>query len=374
MSEGLLHYKRNVSILKKGYEQEGYRITQILRSNLATKKVHEITSVDIASYRDLRLATQNQKTGQPLSPATVRLEMSLLSNFFELARIEWGFTVNANPCLDVRKPKSPPGRERRLTSREERQILRYAHHHINPQMYSIIVIAIATAMRQGEILALQWENINFKTRVAHLPDTKNGSKRDVPLSTRALDAITRLGVKAQGRIFTYTNHGLKSNWRVMLQRLGIKDLHFHDMRHEAISRLFELGTLDMMEIASISGHKSLAMLKRYTHLRASRLVHKLEGSKNKARLAVLKHLVPYPGIVIEKGDSRAIVFPDFDQRNIIMTRETDSEFEAVRVAQDLLLRTLLEFIRNGEKLPPPDHYLDCQHYGKIVMIDPMSAA
>lgn len=373
LASGLTRYKETVSILKKGYEQERYRIVQILRSELANKFVHEVTSVDIASYRDARLVSLNQKTGKPLSPATVRLEMSLLSNFFDLARIEWGFTQHPNPCTDVRKPKNPPGRERRLTNREERQILRYAHGHPNPQLYSIVVIALATAMRQGEILGLQWEHINFKTRVAHLPDTKNGSKRDVPLSSKARDAIMRLGVKAQGRIFTYTKHGIKSTWRVMLQRLGIEDLHFHDMRHEAISRLFELGTLDMMEIASISGHKSLAMLKRYTHLRANRLVHKLEGTKKKAQLAVLNHLVPYPGIVVAKPSGHAVVFPDFGD-DIIMTRETENPTEAVAVAQDLLLRTLLGIIREGGKLPPPDHYLDCPHAGRVVMIDPMAVA
>lgn len=371
---GLTRYKETVSILKKGYEQERYRIAQILRSDLASKFVHEVTSVDIASYRDARLASKNTKTGKPLSPATVRLEMSLLSNFFDLARIEWGYTSGPNPCADVRKPKNPSGRDRRLTNREERQILRYAHGHANPQLYSIIVIALTTAMRQGEILGLQWEHINFKTRVAHLPDTKNGSKRDVPLSTKARDAITRLGVKSQGRIFSYTKHGLKSTWRVLVQRLAIEDLHFHDMRHEAISRLFELGTLDMMEIASISGHKSLAMLKRYTHLRANRLVHKLEGTKKKAQLAVLNHLIPYPGIVITKPSGRAVVFPDFGDDDTIMTRDTETDAQAVAIAQDLLLRTLLGIIREGGKLPMPDHYLDCRHHGRVVMIDPMAVA
>ncbi|MGD9662551.1 MAG: hypothetical protein AB7U63_14880, partial [Porticoccaceae bacterium] len=92
LAHGLRHYQRVVSILKKGYEQERYRIAQLVRSDLGKKLVHEITSVDIASYRDARLVSSNAKTGGLISPATVRLEMSLLSNFFDLARIEWGFT------------------------------------------------------------------------------------------------------------------------------------------------------------------------------------------------------------------------------------------------------------------------------------------
>ncbi len=115
------------------------------------------------------------------------------------------------------------------------------------------------------------------------------------------------------------------------------------------------------------------MLKRYTHLRANRLVHKLEGTKKKAQLAVLNHLVPYPGIVVAKPSGHAVVFPDFGD-DIIMTRETENPTEAVAVAQDLLLRTLLGIIREGGKLPPPDHYLDCPHAGRVVMIDPMAVA
>lgn len=373
LSDALLHYQRTVSVLKKGYEQEKYRIEQLRRSALGSMPVHSISSVDIASYRDWRLQGINRKTGKQLSPATVRLEMSLLSNFFDLARIEWGYTRSPNPCVDVRKPKLPPGRDRRMTAREERQILRYAYGHSNAEVYSIIVLALATAMRQGEILALRWEHINFRTRVAHLPDTKNGTKRDIPLSAKARDALTRLGVKQEGRVFSYSNHGIKSTWRFMLQKLSIEDLHFHDLRHEAISRMFELGTLDMMEIAAISGHKSLSMLKRYTHLRANRLVHKLEGNRSKARIALLNHLVPYPGVAFSQSEGKiAIAFPDFVHHEVVTGAASTVE-EAITNARDLLLRTLISIIRAGDKIPVPDHYLDCRYKGRVVMVDPVSA-
>ncbi|MFG8364947.1 site-specific integrase, partial [Pseudomonas aeruginosa] len=231
LKEALHEYKTRVSILKKGYQQECYRVEHLANSILGSKITRQITSVDIATYRDQRLQQVNAKTGKTLSPATVRLEMSLLSNLFELGRIEWGI-CDDNPVLKVRKPKSPPGRERRLTAREERQIIRYAHNHRNTELFSIIVIALETAMRQGEILKLQWENINLKSRVAHLPDTKNGTRRDVPLSLKARDALIRLGVQPKGSVFSYKSQGIKSTWRVMLQRLDIEDLHFHDLRHD----------------------------------------------------------------------------------------------------------------------------------------------
>ncbi|MEC4879572.1 site-specific integrase [Pseudomonas sp. NC26] len=369
LREALDHYREKVSILKKGYKQECYRIQQLGNSILGEKIVREITTVDIATYRDERLQQTNSKTGQQISPATVRLEMSLLSNLFELGRIEWGI-CDDNPVLKVRKPKMPPGRERRLTSREERLILRYAHNYGNSELYAIVVVALETAMRQGEILNLTWEHINLKTRIAHLPDTKNGTRRDVPLSIKARDALIQLGIVGNGRVFSYTNAGLKTTWRVMLLRLGIEDLHFHDLRHEAISRLFELGTLDMMEVAAISGHKSLSMLKRYTHLKAQRLVKKLEGGKSRGRQVVINHLVPYPASVARTSNIVTIRLLDFEG----LTASAATKESAITLAQDQLLRRLMTSIRDAETIPQPDQYLDIVHETDIVMIDPLAAA
>ncbi|NNM65034.1 MAG: site-specific integrase [Burkholderiales bacterium] len=198
MRDVLEEYRARVSILKKGYAQERYRIEQLGRSLLGDLEVRSVTSVDIATYRDRRLQEVNAKTGKTISAATVRLEMSLLSAIFDVARIEWG-VAGDNPVAKVRKPKTPPGRDRRLTAREERLILRYCNEYRNAELLSIVIVALETAMRQGEILGLRWEHINTRSRIAHLPETKNGSKRDVPLSVKARDAITRMGVKASGR-------------------------------------------------------------------------------------------------------------------------------------------------------------------------------
>jgi integrase len=364
--EALENYRSRISILKKGYAQEKYRIEQISRSFLGAKIVREVTSVDIATYRDNRLQEINPKTGKPLSSSTVRLEMSLLSNFFDISRIEWGI-CDSNPVANVRKPKIPPGRDRRLTPREDRLILRYCHNHVNPELYSIVVLALETAMRQGEILRLQWEHLNLKSRVAHLPETKNGTKRDVPLSIKAQAALIRLGVKTNGRVFGYTPEGLKSSWRFMNAKLGIEDLHFHDLRHEAISRLFELGSLDMMEVAAISGHKSLAMLKRYTHLKAQRLVRKLEGHKNKGKQVVIDHLIPYPATV--ENDAGAIRVRLLDFEDVAGTGAC--RMSAIRVAQDALLRRILSMMRESQPIPAPDQYLEPINEERLVMIDPL---
>lgn len=368
IKEAFQTYCTKVSILKKGYAQEKYRIEQISRSFLGSKITRAVTSVDIATYRDQRLSEINPRSKKPLAASTVRLEMSLLSNFFDIGRIELGI-CDANPVSNVRKPKAPPGRDRRLTPREERMILRYAHQHVNMDLYSIVVLALETACRQGEILKLRWEHINLKTRVAHLPETKNGTKRDVPLSLKARDALIRMGVKNQGRVFSYTPEGLKSTWRFMLLKLGIQDLHFHDMRHEAISRLFELGTLDMMEIAAISGHKSLAMLKRYTHLKAGRLVRKLEGNRHKGKQAVLDHLIPYPACIEEDGPEQIRVkLLDFDD----VEGRGPCHNSAIKVAQNLLLRKIVMSMKESVPIPVPDQYLDFVEGQEIIMIDPLA--
>lgn len=367
LREGFEQYRARVSILKKGYAQEVYRIEQICRSFLGEKITRDITSVDIATYRDQRLLAINPRTKRTLAPSTVRLEMSLLSNYFDIGRIEWGI-CDTNPVANVKKPKAPPGRDRRLTAREERLILRYCHAHSNPDLYSIVVIALETAMRQGEILNLRWEHLTLKSRIAHLPETKNGTKRDVPLSIKARDALIRIGVKPKGRVFGYTSHGLKTTWRVMLLKLTINDLHFHDLRHEAISRLFELNSLDMMEVAAISGHKSLSMLKRYTHLKAARLVKKLEGHKHKGKQVVIDHLIPYPAVIEPQGETVQVRLLDFED----VAGQGQCRDSAIRCAQDALLRKILSMLRGSERIPSPDQYLEPIDEASVLMIDPLA--
>lgn len=369
LEKALSRYLLNVSVLKKGYEAETYRIRLLQQNPIAKLIMKDVTSVDIATFRDGRLATPNSKTGKQISNATVRLDLSLLSNVFDVGRIEWGY-CHDNPVKNVRKPKPAPGRERRLSARESRLILSYASNHANPEVYTIIMIALETAMRQGEILGLTWERINFKTSVAHLEDTKNGSKRDVPLSIRAREALLKLGVKSRGRIFTYTSSGIKSTWRFLTEKLKIEDLHFHDLRHEAISRLFELGTLDIMEVAAISGHKSLSMLKRYTHLRAHKLVQKLEGHRGKGKQHVLSHMIPYPAEILARKGQYEVSVLDFDGLVFV----SDDKGSAIETARNGLLRKIMSNIKDSIPIPAPDQYIHYVDETRIIMLDPLAVS
>ena len=130
-------------------------------------------------------------------------------------------------------------------------------------------------MRQGELVSLRWEHIDLNRRTVHLPDTKNGESRTVPLSTAAVKILRSLPRNIQGKVFPgVTTEAVKRAYARAVRRTAIEDLRFHDLRHEATSRLFEKG-LNIMEVASITGHKDLRMLRRYTHLKAEDLARKL---------------------------------------------------------------------------------------------------
>lgn len=337
--------------MKKGFKQEIYRAKPLL-AYFGELQFGEIDPSLVAAYRDYRLSVPHPKTpNKTLAASTVKLEMMLLSNVFTVAITEWRVIIE-NPVTKVRKPKPAPGRSRRLSQKESTLILKRAHIYQNRELYPVIVIALETAMRQGEILSLRWENISWKKRVAHLPYTKNGDARDVPLSNAAITVLKYwLKPRQEGKIFLYTSSGIKSTWRGFVKSLKIEDLHFHDLRHEAISRLFEKG-LDMLEVSTISGHKSLSMLKRYTHLQAYKLVHKLDPKKRnqKAVIPTMKDfIVPYPAVVHVLAKKCTVDFYDF-----VDLRVTGRNYEIVMLqAKDHLLKRIVTLLHNGELPPKP---------------------
>lgn len=204
-------------------------------------------------------------------------ELNSLSHRFEVAVKDWGIGLPANPAKMVRRPQVARGRERRLLPGEESRLLAACTRSRARMLPSVVRFAIETGMRMGEILSLTWRNLDLAQRFATLPGTKTGDARQVPLSTAAVAAISALPRHiSDGRVFWTWRRAdsLENAWRRAVKSAGIEDLRFHDLRHEAVSRLFELGLIPM-EVASISGHKTLQMLKRYTHLKASELVKKL---------------------------------------------------------------------------------------------------
>jgi integrase len=181
--------------------------------------------------------------------------------------MEWGVSITQNVVKDVRKPQQARGRDRRVTADEYAALL-------TTPLSSLITLAVETGMRLSELLSLTWSNIDLAGRTATLPLTKNGDKRVVPLSPVAIATLDKLPKNAP-RVFCQwkDKNSVGNAWRRTLVKLRkgssekafMSNLRFHDLRHEAASRLFERG-LNMMEVASVTGHKTLQMLKRYTHL------------------------------------------------------------------------------------------------------------
>lgn len=265
----LERYQREISPTKRGSVQEIQRIDVLRRHDLSYRTLIGLSQQDIASFRDERL--------QSVAPSTTVRELAILSHVLEVAIRDWGLPLAKNVVKLVRRPVIRNERSRRLTGDEEQRLLDGCDGGQTPYFKTLLILAIETGMRRGEILGLRWSDISHNRRVITLTITKNGSGREVPLSQRAFDALMDWKERAlvdKSTVFPMMPGALEQAWRRLLIRTGIKSLRFHDLRHEGVSRLFERG-LNIIEVSSISGHKELRMLKRYTHLSADDLVARL---------------------------------------------------------------------------------------------------
>ncbi|WP_370661947.1 tyrosine-type recombinase/integrase [Massilia alkalitolerans] len=283
LQEALHRYLAEVTPTKKPTTQRSEKITaQHLIGYLGKYSMAALSSELVASYRDNRLSAGKSNN-------TVRIELAMLSNLFTIAIQEWGLGLTHNPVAAIRKPSPGQGRDRRLTDDEEQRLFEAVEAHSNPLLAWVVRIAIETGMRQSEILGLRLSQVDLNSRVVRLSDTKNNSARTVPLSAAATATFKSalenpLRPKETDLVF-FGEPGRDGKrwpyqfakiWGEVKKAIGVGDLHFHDLRHEAVSRLVENGLSDQ-EVASISGHKSMQMLRRYTHLRAEDLVSRLDG-------------------------------------------------------------------------------------------------
>lgn len=259
-----------------------------LREKLGKYALAALSPALVAAYRDDRLAEPDSRFKHDLenaprvSPSTVKGELDLLSKVVGFAQKELGIHLpHGNPVLGIRKPQAAGGRERRLTEEERIRLLEECCASKNRWLHPAVELALETAMRQGEILSLRWEHIDLKAGVALIPMSKNGDTRAVPLTNEALATLGALPRAISGEVFPIGRMTLYKAFGRAVDRAGIKDLTFHDLRHEALSTLAEIGDLNVLELASVSGHKTLQVLKRYTHLQAGKLAEKINAAKQR---------------------------------------------------------------------------------------------
>ena len=250
---------------KRGASEETYRVNAMLRDRIAEIPLSRLRSQAIADYRDRRLAN--------VSAPSVRRELVILRHVFKVSRCEWNCGPRYNPVAEIRMPSHAKSREMRLLEAEYTDLLKGAGEVKAWWLKPIIQIAVETAMRRGEILNARWIDLNLNHRTLRIPVTKNGEAREIPLSVVALNILKTIPQDGEF-IFPVSANALQLSWQRLKKRQGLPNLRFHDLRHEAISRLFERG-LSLPEVALISGHKDPRVLMRYTHLKAEDVALKL---------------------------------------------------------------------------------------------------
>ncbi len=268
----LERYSKEISIEKRGAKWEQIRIIKLLSDPLASVKLPELNETHIAAWRDRSL--------KKISAASVLREWNLLSAACSIAVNEWKW-LDSHPMKRVRRPKSPEARDRRISDGEQSALLFVLGYRKDiplktqtARIGAAFLFAIETAMRVGEILSLTWDKIDFAHQVARLDETKNGTRREVPLSTEAVRILRQLKESSEGNeAFHIKKATFDALFRKAKAKAVIEDLHFHDARHEAITRLAK--KLEVLELARMVGHRNLNQLLTYYNATAGELAKKL---------------------------------------------------------------------------------------------------
>lgn len=258
LHDALQRYLEQVTVHKRGRKAEENRIRMFQEHPLAQRSMGSLQAKDFATYRDQRV--------QEVSNNTVRLELALLSHLYTVAIKEWCFPIE-HELKNIRKPKPGAARERRLVDDEEARLLQGAKEIPSPKLRfwltACIRIGISTGMRAGEILSLDWKQVNLTRRFIKLEQTKNGNTRIVPLNPDALGVLEALPKTITGKVIPhfYDTPALDNAFKKACVAAGIQDLVFHDLRHEAASRLAP--HIPVQTLAKVMGWKTLQMAMRY---------------------------------------------------------------------------------------------------------------
>ena len=262
----LERYAREVSPTKRGARWEILRLERFRTDPIGKISISALKAADFAAWREKRLVL--------VAPGTVRREMVLLSAVLTTARKDWGL-ITVSPMQDVGKPSSPPPRDRLPSADDLARLAVSAGDdltHATARAFHAFLFAIETGMRAGEIVGLQWPRINLDARVCRLDRTKNGSRREVPLSTEAVRLLRALPVSDP--VFGLDSRTLDILWRKLRDRAGVVGLVFHDSRHCAITRLSR--KLDVLALARMVGHRNLSQLNAYYNESAADLAKRLD--------------------------------------------------------------------------------------------------
>jgi len=262
LADILVSYRDEACPLQKAGDLATMKINLWLAEAFAQTKVADLKAT-LSTWRDRRL--------KEVKPGTVLREMNLMYAAINRVRNEKGLDI---PDVKIKRPKAPAARTRRLKEGELDRIIESTRRSRSKMLLPAVLLAIETGARASELIALTWEHIDLEGRTAHLPVTKNGHPRTIPLSSRAVEVLAGLERQGEQVLHGMTSRSLKRAWVACRERAGIEGLRFHDMRREAVSRMLERG-LNLVEVSQVSGHRSLAMLQVYARPTAESIAAKL---------------------------------------------------------------------------------------------------
>lgn len=282
LQDALQRYLVSVSVNKRSHANERQRISQLQRHSIALRQLDELRASDYAAYRDARL--------RQVSANTVRLEIALLSHLYTIAIKEWCLPLR-HELKDIRKPSAGLGRSRRLMGNEEGLLLAGIGALKNPgqraALDTCVRLAIHTGMRAGEILSLKWDDIDLVAGRIRLTTSKNGTSRTVPLTEAAVELLESLPTRSGKPIAVFRNTvALDSAFRAACTKADLRDLRFHDLRHEAASRFAPHMTVQVL--AKVMGWRTLQMAMRYFNPSDSELVQHVRSAARAANAAALQ--------------------------------------------------------------------------------------
>jgi integrase len=272
-------------------QRDAVRHMDYWKERLAGYALVHLTPELLSKERQLLIEMPTLK-GKKRASATVNRYIAALSSCMTYAcrRLRW---IDENPCFNLIKLKESKGRDRILSEDEASRLITACRESRNPYLFCIVLLAITTGMRQGEILQLKWDQIDFKNQLAHLKETKNGRPRSVPLVDEVVEELKRLhAIKNPHKSLVFSSKtafgeiDIKKPWQDALNRAGLINLRFHDIRHSFATLAARQGASNL-ELATAMGHRTLQMLQRYTHLEADLVRKYSEGITKNLNIGAL---------------------------------------------------------------------------------------
>jgi integrase len=255
------------------------------KSEIGSYSLADVTPSLLIEYRSKLIENPNQR-GLERTPATINRYYAALSHAFTIAVKEWEW-MQENPILKITKLKEPSGRTRYLSDDERKALLKACQESQSQYLYILVILALSTGARKMEIAGLKWQDVDLQRNLIFLHDTKNKEKRSLPLTGFSKELMQKhfeTRNKNSDLVFPAKNLrkpiDIRTPFETALKRAEIEDFTWHDLRHSAASYLAMNGA-SLAEIAAVLGHKTLSMVKRYSHLSDSHTAGVIERMNNK---------------------------------------------------------------------------------------------